>query len=537
MLGGTRPRRLIALSALVLTFGGAVVTTGCRTTESDVHRWGTTLNGPRKLAAVVSHDKYPLPLRVEAALTLATMKPRGGQHVGLQGDDDDQPGLLATIQSLEPATRDRLVAALVPKLIAGMQQMPGIDGKEYRDPSVPYKDAAFGLLTDVKENVISNAQLRSEVRASLTAWTLAAFEKRLDDPAQAYGTEQVIRYLGADGVRGLPDLMTVDSAKLARMASIIAELGDADTKAQAATRLVAIAQEITSAPWRERKAALVKKANEDAKLQPTAKQFEEQVSQFQEDELLRVFGNLRQVGSPPAVNYLLSVAQDKTRPEKQRAASLAALERNLATDSRPQIDAMVALVRAEDSPDSVVDQALRRLGEMSRKAVIGDLYELFKTPKWRVRWMAAETALRTSTAKDLPEFAEHLGKVEDLTLTEALRYGSLIGNLAAPPEPRVEAERLSAEGNPVSVRLMALGWYAEYGSTADVAFVSKFSSEKANVSRCKRDAEGCEWKCSVVEGKQNVAKDIKTLGEYVQYCVLPGMSVRAPKEAADKLKK
>ena len=48
--------------------------------------------------------------------------------------------------------------------------------------------------------------------------------------------------------------------------------------------------------------------------------------------------------------------------------------------------------------------------------------------------------------------------MEDLTLTEALRYGSLIGNLAAPPEPRAEAERLSAEGNPVSVRLMALGW-------------------------------------------------------------------------------
>jgi hypothetical protein len=532
MLGGARPRRLIALSALVLAVGGTAVTTGCRTTESDVHRWGTTLNGPRKLVAVLSHDKYPLELRVEAAVTLATMKARGGQHVGLQGgDEDDQPGMLATLQELDPATRERVIAALVPRLLTGMQQMPTVEGKEYRDLSVPYKDAAFALLAEVKENVISDPKIRAELRAAIATWTLTAFEKRLDDPSQAYGSEQVIRYLGAEGVRGLPDLMTTDSSKLARMASLVAELGDNATKSRAALRLVGIAKEISSVQWRDQKAALVRKANEDAKLQPTPKQFEEQVGQFQEDEVLRVFGNLRQVGTQPAVDYLLLFAQDKAHSEKQRAAALAALERNLATDSRPQIDAMTSLIRADDSPDGVRDQALRRLGEMSRKAVIGDLYGLFKVPKWRVRWMAAETTLKTSTTKDLAEFFEHLGKVDDLTLTEALRYGTLMGGLAGPPDPRAEASRLVARPTPISVRLMALGWYAEYGTTADVPAVSKFASDTATVSRCKRDGDGCEWKCSVTEGKQSVSKDVKTVGDFVNFCVLPGMSARPPKAA------
>src|SRR5690606_29639559 len=74
-------RPLLVGAALGLAFASV----GCRITEEDVHRWGSRSQGPRKLVAVLTHAKYPTPLRVEAAMTLVRMKPRGGRPVGLQG--------------------------------------------------------------------------------------------------------------------------------------------------------------------------------------------------------------------------------------------------------------------------------------------------------------------------------------------------------------------------------------------------------------------------------------------------------------------
>src|SRR5689334_16708809 len=78
--------------------GAAVLVTalglgGCRTSTDDIHRWANTVQGPRKLLAVLTHEKYPLELRVDAALALVSMKPRSGRRVGIQGSDD-QPGLI-----------------------------------------------------------------------------------------------------------------------------------------------------------------------------------------------------------------------------------------------------------------------------------------------------------------------------------------------------------------------------------------------------------------------------------------------------------
>src|SRR4051812_36055976 len=56
---------------------------GCRTSTDDVHRWANTQQGPRKIVAVMTHEKYPEELRVEAAMTLVRMKPRAGRRVGI----------------------------------------------------------------------------------------------------------------------------------------------------------------------------------------------------------------------------------------------------------------------------------------------------------------------------------------------------------------------------------------------------------------------------------------------------------------------
>src|SRR5687768_15846770 len=120
----------------------------CRTGSEDIRRWGTTVQGPRKLIAVLTHDKYSDEIRLEAAMTLVSMKPRNGRRVGIEGGDD-QPGLMGALTQLPPNARAGLISKLVPALESEIKKPPPVTqgGQAAADPTVPYKDAAFALLT------------------------------------------------------------------------------------------------------------------------------------------------------------------------------------------------------------------------------------------------------------------------------------------------------------------------------------------------------------------------------------------------------
>ena len=79
--GGVRSKASLVTLGLALALG----TGACRTSSEDVQRWARTVQGPKKLVAVLTHDKYPLELRVESALALIRMKPRNGRRVGIDG--------------------------------------------------------------------------------------------------------------------------------------------------------------------------------------------------------------------------------------------------------------------------------------------------------------------------------------------------------------------------------------------------------------------------------------------------------------------
>ena len=76
------PARVALLVSLLGTVGASSVLGGCAVSETDVKRWEGTERGPVKLVAVLTHDKYKPELRIEAALALVRMKPRGGKKVG-----------------------------------------------------------------------------------------------------------------------------------------------------------------------------------------------------------------------------------------------------------------------------------------------------------------------------------------------------------------------------------------------------------------------------------------------------------------------
>lgn len=526
MTDRARLQRHIRSWALAASLVGAGA---CRTGVEDVHRWATTAQGPRKIVAVMTHDKYPDPLRVEAAMTLVRMKPRSGRRVGIDE-------LVAGLGGMPAPSRAKIVNGMLPLLEEEIQKPPPPEPPagtpREPDTTFPYKDAAFALLTSEGEALVAGEPERDRLKSALRAWVMADFSARMDDPSQAYGMGQVLEALGADGVRRLPQLITPDAKKIGSIAQLIADLGDAPTRLEASQQLVSVAREVSSSAWLARKASLLKQANAASGYEVEGPRFDAQLAQYQEEELLRMFSSLKQVGQAPAVDYLLGFASDEGNGEKQREAALAALEGHLDPKNGDQVARLLALISADDMPDSVRDQAFRRVGELPREQVVDALYALFTRKNWKVRWVAAELVLRKSNASHLAEFMRELGGVREMAITEVIRYGKLLGALPGTPPVRDAIGSFAAAGHPAPARLSALGFYLDRGTSGELAALEPLVRDMTRVPACARGTDGCEWHCEIASEGGQVMKSISTLGDFVQYCVKPAILEREKAPAA-----
>jgi hypothetical protein len=567
--------------ALALCLAAATAgVTGCRVSDDDVHRWESTARGPEKLTAVLLHDKYELPLRVEAALSLVRMKPRQGRRVGIEM-------MIDTLAEVPPETRPMIVASLVPAIIERLKvPLPVAQAGQPSQPdgSFPFKDAAYAMLTFERVPIIADETLRQDLKAALVDWAMADFERRLDNKTQTYGMAQLLKSIGPSAVVGLPKLMTRDTRRLDQMATLVAEIGEPATKEVASQALVEIAKYVSSGKWIEDKKPEVQKANREhleeqlkpywakelsrvlierkgslfeiatymasgewfkAKIEkpemqgPNEKQVEAQVQLYQDEELFRVFGAMKKVGGRPTVDWLLAFAADKNQSEKRRQGALAALEGKL-DKTRPDDASKILAMATADAPDVVLDQAFRRAGELPRELVIEKLYDLFKTDKWKIRRAAAATVLRMSTAKHIEEFLGKLpkGAAKGFAMPEALSYGALIGELKE-GNPREEVGKFLTAGSPAA-RTTALSYWFSYGTAADLPVVQPLSGDRGEVPVCETDPD-CKWSCEVAkEGaadpKEREVKDIKTIGEFVRFCVEPAMRDRPLEPKKDEKK-
>jgi hypothetical protein len=463
------------------------------------------------------------------------MKARNGKRVGLEGGDDpEQRGLLAVLSTMPKETRGKLIGTMVPALEAGMRSPPADKATRRADTSFPYKDAAFAVLTHDKGELITNEDHRRRLQDAIATWVTADFANRMEEPTQIYSMDQVLRYLGARGVKRLPELMTAGANKLDRLSEFVAEFGDMPTRLAASEKLVAIASHVNSAKWLAEREPILRKANHDSKLNPKPEQFKVQLDAYQEEELIRLFSSMKKVGGKPVVDYLIAFASDANNTEKRRLAAVAALEGNVDRNDAKLVDQLFTLASAENTPDGLRDLVLRRLSELPRKLVITRLYSLFTNNNWKVRFGPADLALRMSEAADVPEYMAKLGAAKGMAMAEPFAYGATLNDVKGAEKPSTLAEKYVAPEQPAPVRLTALGWYFRYGPAGSLEIVKRYQDDKAKIPGCAKDAKDCEWKCEVaVEGKVE-AKDITTLGEFVRYCVMPEMEKRNTAETAKK---
>ena len=519
-----RLRALGAAATLGLSLGAvALSTSGCAVNETDVHRWETTERGPEKLFAVVTHDKYSWPLRTEAALSMIRIRARGGKRIGIEL-------LIESLASLAPEARSKIVAGMTPELIKQMQATPPgkkPDGTLTPDPSIPFKDAAFGMLSH-EPTLVTEDKSNADITAALQQWSQTDFENRIDYSSQQHGIEQMMRFLGAPSVRALPGLMTENSTKLDRIAGLIADLGEPDVKLKASQSLVAIAKGIDSPSWIAKQTPLVEDADKRAGQKVTKEQLAEQIKKYQDQELTRIFSAMKRVGGRPVIDYVLLYAGQKENNEDRRKAALAALEGRVDKNNTGDVERLFEIAKDDNTPDSVRGLAFDRLGELPKEVVVPRMFQLFEPQKkWKVRWVAASLVLKSTSTGKIPEFMQHLPRSggTKIGMTEPISYGALIQKMENPgSEPKAKDAIVPyLQSRELGPKLVALGYFYG-GKKSDIPLIAPHGDETMAVPKCEKDDE-CGWSCDVPKpgSQEKESKEVRSVGEFVRFCVVPSM--------------
>lgn len=536
---GMPGKKTLRCAVVAFALAMPVLATGCRVAEGDVKRWETTQRGPYKLVAVVTHDKYSWELRTAAALSLVNMPPRGGVRQGIKflidkyKDEEGEERDGALVQLNEDSRRqivDRMAPALIEELgKPAPSRQP--DGRIEFDKTIPYKDATFAMLVH-EPPLVSNEKTKHDLRAALVKWAQTSFEDRVENGAQQYGMEQMMRYLGAESVKTLPSIVSENTSRIDRIATLVKDIGDQPAQLELAKAYVALAEKYNSKEWLDAQTKVVKEHNAKNNVKADDTQVAAQVDKIQERRLTEeVFPAMKRIGHAPSKEYLLKYAADGSKPAERRKLALAALEGMLDKGSVHDLDRVFAMAKDESMPDVARSIAFQRIGEFPKEQIIPRLYGLFNSPKWKVRWVAAETILKTMTPKQVPEFMTHLPKTPAIKMgmTEPLSYGGVIAKMEAPagePKPRdIIIQYLSSKD--FGPMMTALGSFWE-GKKADIPVVKGHENDKTELPKCEKEEE-CSWQCDVPKAatgpasKEMEPKELKTVGEFVKFCLIPSM--------------
>jgi hypothetical protein len=547
-MGGTKRRggAVLAISAISLraclltgvVMGGMCMSIGgCRVAENDVKRWETTQRGPYKLVAVVTHDKYSWELRTDAAISLIRMPPRGGVRQGIsflidKFKDEEGDTREGALSQLSEDTRRQIVDRMAPMLIKELEPPPPPrtpEGRLPADPTIPFKDATFAMLVH-EPPLVSNEKTRHDLKAALTKWAATGFEDRIENGSQQFGLEQMMRFLGADSVRTLPSIINENAARIDRIANLINEVGDEPTKLKTSEALRDLAHKYNTKEWLDAQTKIVKESNARNNIKADDNQVAGQVDKIQERRLTEeVFPAMKKVGGRPAIDYLFGYAADAKHPAERRKLALAALEGRVDKNSPNDLERIFAIAKNEENPDVVRDVAFQRMGEFPKEQIVPKLYTLFEPKKWKTRWVAGETVLKTfSSTRQVPDFLAHLPKTHltKMGMTEPLSYGGKIRAMEpAPGDPKARDVLLPyLTSKEFGAKMTALGFFWE-GKKADRHVVQPFEGDATLLPKCEKEDE-CSWSCDVPKGpgsKETEPKELKTVGEFVKFCLVPSM--------------
>lgn len=454
----------------------ALIATACAVTEADIEAWKGTVRGPGKILAVLLADKYSDPLRIHAGLALVEME---------RSDVDGIAELQGGLVQLPEETRRRIVDGMTDGLIQMMNGQGAAGGAPTGVGDAPppiqvrAKDAAFVIL-----QYASPAQ-QSTLTDAIVGWFVTDFNGR--SLAGNFSAEQVIRALGAPAASRLVEAMNarLPQQALTKIAELIAQLGDAPTKARAGERVVAIESEMESAEfltWLGERLRTQAAASE-----PPRTLTPEQINRgatFNREQFI-VSGALpamHHLGDQPVVaaRLLVIAQQPSTTPEQEtrRVGALQALEGHVQPG---QAAPLLALALDQAQPAAVRDYAFDRIADARDRGVVPQLWPIAtqaaatSPTAWRARWRVGTLLLSLGGGEVVNEWFTRLprGTGERYAREELHGYAERLAQVRPAPTALMRSKLASTVWFEQAI---ALYYFERVGTEADLVAIQGLTS-------------------------------------------------------------
>jgi hypothetical protein len=449
--------------------GLVAASAGCRIDQQDIETWKGTVKGPGKMVAVVLAPKYEMELRSAAALALVDME---------RSDVDGVAELQQALARLDAKTRAALIDGLAPGLIALMQGdgEPPKPGEPPPARQIRAKDSAFALIPEAAP------ETRQALTEAVVRWYTVDFAGR--NLSGAYSAEQVMRGLGSEAAKLLVDALhaRLPQRALVKLAELIGQLGDAQTKKRAADKLVKIEQEMRSAEFLEWLKGQIRDQFEASGEKPDDERVLKAAilnqAKFIDEGAIPAMKHL--ASEPQVADRLLAIAARKEAVlAARRTRALQALEGNAREE---HLDTLLSLALDPEAPASVRDYAFDRVGDVRSKRAIEPMWPLVAdADNQRLRWRAGELVLQIGGNAVLSEFFAKLpgGRETAYEPEELEGYASRMGQMTPPPTEVAAAQLASPDWFD---RVIALNYFQRKGDEDDVPRMRRLLSDTAPVT-------------------------------------------------------
>lgn len=482
---------LAAMIALALL----VFASGCKVTSDDVEHWKGTVKGPGKIVAVVLAEKYPMELRMRAALALVEME---------RSDVDGLAELQRALQRLPEATQREMIDGLTPGLIPLMQgqgaaQAPTAAGVVPPPTALQKraKDAGFLLIAR------ASPATRAALTEAVVGWYVQDFGGRL--LAGNYSAEQVVRALGAPGAAVLVNALNARMAKeaMTKVCELVGQLGDPASKASTAQRLIAIEREMESDAFLD-----WLKGNVRAQLQAAASAGRavnearvNEVASFNRESFLNdgALPAMKFLADQPTVAARLLEIAAQTSAEgdlvsERRKRALMALEGKA---TQAMLQQLLNIALEPTSPIAIRDYAFDRVGDIRSAEALPRLWPLVSNKtEWRMRWRVGEMVLAIGGAGVAVDFLAKLPTGSDATFApeELAGYATRLGQLTPLPNDIMRAQLNSPDWWD---RVIGLRYFERKGTLADIPAMQALVADTTAV----KGPEPRSWEAGYTVGK------------------------------------
>ena len=453
---------------------------GCKVTAEDIDYWKGTVKGPGKIVAVMLADRYPMDLRTKAAVALVEMERQDKDGVGLLQE------AVVRLQGSDGESATQIIDGMVPRLQELMRGGDQAQNEELGGPppiQIRAKDASYLLVQH------ASPQSKQQLIGSVVDWYTTDFANR--SLAGNYSVEQVVRSIGAPAADRLVNAMNSRQPQqaLVKIAEMVGQLGNDETKNRGGERLVEIEREMEGDEFLEWLRSQIRESLESQGR--TANESRVNIiAEINRENFINdgVLPAMKQLAANDSVRQRLMEIASAMPPARapaeqveainlRRQKALMALEGNA---TQAELDALLALALNERNPINVRDYAFDRVGDVRSPAAIPRLWPLVQTSendalKKRLRWRAGELVLAIGGSEIVGQFFAKLPAGEVQYEPEELEgYATRMSQMTPVPDAILRRQLSSANW---FARVIALRFLERRGTEQDVR----------NMQRLRRD--------------------------------------------------